>query len=89
MRNCLVVKGVRQNNLRDVSLGLPRNALTVFTRVSGAGKSSLAFDAIFTKGWRRYVVIGQNGASGKPHCFSERRPCPRAIGAECGTGVWG
>ncbi|MGW3566411.1 excinuclease ABC subunit UvrA [Streptomyces sp. NPDC000941] len=55
MRNRLVVKGARQNNLRDVSLELPRDALIVFTGVSGSGKSSLAFDTIFAEGRRRYV----------------------------------
>ncbi|MET8982471.1 excinuclease ABC subunit UvrA [Streptomyces sp. NPDC004539] len=55
MGNRLVVKGARQNNLRDVSVEVPRNALTVFTGVSGSGKSSLAFDTIFAEGQRRYV----------------------------------
>ncbi|MFE2487660.1 excinuclease ABC subunit UvrA [Streptomyces mirabilis] len=55
MRNRLVVKGARQHNLRDVSVELPRNALIVFTGVSGSGKSSLAFDTIFAEGQRRYV----------------------------------
>ncbi|MCX4681119.1 excinuclease ABC subunit UvrA [Streptomyces sp. NBC_01433] len=55
MRNRLVVKGARQNNLRDVSVELPRDALIVFTGVSGSGKSSLAFDTIFAEGQRRYI----------------------------------
>ncbi|MGW0945425.1 excinuclease ABC subunit UvrA [Streptomyces sp. NPDC002623] len=55
MRNRLVVKGARQHNLRDVSVDLPRDALIVFTGVSGSGKSSLAFDTIFAEGQRRYV----------------------------------
>lgn len=55
MRNRLVVKGARQHNLRDVSVELPRDALIVFTGVSGSGKSSLAFDTIFAEGQRRYV----------------------------------
>ncbi|MGW6908553.1 excinuclease ABC subunit UvrA [Streptomyces sp. NPDC054940] len=55
MRNRLVVKGARQHNLRDVSVELPRDALVVFTGVSGSGKSSLAFDTIFAEGRRRYV----------------------------------
>lgn len=50
-----MVKGARQNNLRDVSVELPRDGITVFTGVSGSGKSSLAFDTIFAEGQRRYV----------------------------------
>ena len=55
MRNRLLVKGARQHNLRDVSVELPKDALIVFTGVSGSGKSSLAFDTIFAEGQRRYV----------------------------------
>jgi excinuclease ABC subunit A len=51
----LVVRGAREHNLRNVSLDLPRNALIVFTGLSGSGKSSLAFDTIFAEGQRRYV----------------------------------
>jgi excinuclease ABC subunit A len=51
----LVVRGAREHNLRDVSLELPRDALIVFTGLSGSGKSSLAFDTIFAEGQRRYV----------------------------------
>ncbi len=51
----LVVWGARENNLKDVSLDLPRDSLIVFTGLSGSGKSSLAFDTIFAEGQRRYV----------------------------------
>jgi excinuclease ABC subunit A len=51
----LVVRGAREHNLKDVSLDLPRDALIVFTGLSGSGKSSLAFDTIFAEGQRRYV----------------------------------
>jgi excinuclease ABC subunit A len=51
----LIVRGAREHNLRDVSLDLPRDALIVFTGLSGSGKSSLAFDTIFAEGQRRYV----------------------------------
>jgi excinuclease ABC subunit A len=51
----LIVRGAREHNLRDVSLDLPRDALIVFTGISGSGKSSLAFDTIFAEGQRRYV----------------------------------
>src|SRR5437899_13020330 len=49
------IRGAREHNLRDVSLDLPRDALIVFTGLSGSGKSSLAFDTIFAEGQRRYV----------------------------------
>jgi excinuclease ABC subunit A len=51
----LIIRGAREHNLRDVSLDLPRDALIVFTGLSGSGKSSLAFDTIFAEGQRRYV----------------------------------
>ncbi len=51
----LVVRGAREHNLKNVSLEMPRNALIVFTGLSGSGKSSLAFDTIFAEGQRRYV----------------------------------
>jgi len=49
------VRGAREHNLRDVNVDLPRDALIVFTGLSGSGKSSLAFDTIFAEGQRRYV----------------------------------
>jgi excinuclease ABC subunit A len=51
----LVVRGAREHNLKNVSIELPREALVVFTGLSGSGKSSLAFDTIFAEGQRRYV----------------------------------
>lgn len=51
----LIVRGAREHNLKNVSIDLPRNALIVFTGLSGSGKSSLAFDTIFAEGQRRYV----------------------------------
>ena len=51
----LVVRGAREHNLRNINLELPRDALIVFTGLSGSGKSSLAFDTIFAEGQRRYV----------------------------------
>jgi excinuclease ABC subunit A len=50
-----VVRGAREHNLKNVSIELPRDALVVFTGLSGSGKSSLAFDTIFAEGQRRYV----------------------------------
>ena len=55
MADRLVVRGAREHNLKDVSLDLPRDAMIVFTGVSGSGKSSLAFDTIFAEGQRRYT----------------------------------
>ena len=51
----ITVRGARQHNLRDVSVSIPRNTLTVVTGLSGSGKSSLAFDTIYAEGQRRYV----------------------------------
>jgi excinuclease ABC subunit A len=51
----LVVRGARQHNLKNISLEIPRNSLTVITGLSGSGKSSLAFDTIYAEGQRRYV----------------------------------
>ncbi len=55
MADRLVVRGAREHNLKGVSLELPRDAMIVFTGVSGSGKSSLAFDTIFAEGQRRYT----------------------------------
>ncbi|WP_066912779.1 excinuclease ABC subunit UvrA [Millisia brevis] len=55
MADRLIVRGAREHNLRSVDLDLPRDAMIVFTGLSGSGKSSLAFDTIFAEGQRRYV----------------------------------
>src|SRR3989338_5705167 len=55
MTNSITIKGAREHNLKNISLEIPRNKMTVFTGVSGSGKSSLAFDTIFAEGQRRYV----------------------------------
>lgn len=51
----IVVKGAKEHNLKDVSVVIPRNKITVFTGLSGSGKSSLAFDTVYAEGQRRYV----------------------------------
>lgn len=55
MSDQLIVRGARQHNLKSVNLELPRDAMIVFSGLSGSGKSSLAFDTIFAEGQRRYV----------------------------------
>ena len=51
----IVVKGARENNLKNIDIELPKNSLIVMTGVSGSGKSSLAFDTIYKEGERRYI----------------------------------
>src|SRR5215216_2032337 len=55
MKDQILVRGARQNNLKNLTLEIPRRALTVITGPSGSGKSSLAFDTIYAEGQRRYV----------------------------------
>ena len=50
----IIIKGARENNLKNIDLEIPKNKLVVITGVSGSGKSSLAFDTIFAEGKRRY-----------------------------------
>ena len=53
--NFIVVKNARENNLKDVTVSIPKDSLVVFTGLSGSGKSTLAFDTIFAEGQRRYI----------------------------------
>ena len=55
MDNAIIVRGARENNLKNVDIRVPRDQLVVFTGLSGSGKSSLAFDTIYAEGQRRYV----------------------------------
>lgn len=55
MNDKIIIKGARENNLKNISLTIPKNKLIVFTGVSGSGKSSLAFGTIFAEGQRRYI----------------------------------
>src|SRR5213594_1927184 len=51
----LIVRGAREHNLKDITVEIPRDSLTVITGLSGSGKSSLAFDTIYAEGQRRYM----------------------------------
>ena len=55
MKDSIIIKGAKENNLKNINLEFPKNKLVVFTGVSGCGKSSLAFGAIFAEGQRRYI----------------------------------
>lgn len=68
----IIIRGAKQNNLKNVNLDLPRNKLIVFTGVSGSGKSSLVFDTIYAEGQRRYV----ESLSAYARQFLERMPRP-------------
>jgi excinuclease ABC subunit A len=54
-KDCIRLRGVRQNNLKNLDLDLPLGELIVVTGVSGSGKSSLAFETIYAEGQRRYI----------------------------------
>ena len=55
MEKKIVIKGARENNLKNIDVSLPKDSLIVFSGLSGSGKSTLAFDTIFAEGQRRYV----------------------------------
>ena len=55
MNDRIIVRGARENNLKNVDVSIPRDKMVVFTGLSGSGKSSLAFDTIYAEGQRRYV----------------------------------
>ena len=55
MEKKIVIKGARENNLKNISVEMPKESLIVFSGLSGSGKSTLAFDTIFAEGQRRYM----------------------------------
>ena len=55
MKDKIVIKGARVNNLKNIDIELPRNKMIIMTGLSGSGKTSLAFDTIYAEGQRRYV----------------------------------
>ena len=61
MKN-ITIKGIRQNNLKNIDVQIPRGSITVLTGVSGSGKSTLAFDTIFAEGQRKYLESLSNYA---------------------------
>ena len=54
-KNSIVIKGAKENNLKNIDVEIPRDKLVVLTGLSGSGKSSLAFDTLYAEGQRRYV----------------------------------
>lgn len=55
MKNSIIIKGARENNLKNIDIIIPKNKLVIITGLSGSGKSSLAFDTIYAEGQRRYL----------------------------------
>lgn len=72
MKKAISIRGARTHNLKNISLDIPRDKLTVITGVSGSGKSSLAFDTLYAEGQRRYV----ESISAYARQFLELRPRP-------------
>ena len=75
----IIVKGARENNLKNIYVEIPRNKFVIMTGVSGSGKTSLAFDTIYAEGQRRYIESLSAyarqflGGSEKPHNTSKRK----------------
>ena len=76
----IVIRGARQNNLKNIDLEIPRDKLIVFTGLSGSGKTSLAFDTIYADGQRRYVESLSSYARHVPGAGRKTR-CGRNFGA--------
>ncbi|HSA57959.1 MAG TPA: excinuclease ABC subunit UvrA, partial [Gemmatimonadaceae bacterium] len=78
MKDAIVVRGARQNNLKGFDVAIPRRSLTVVTGPSGSGKSSLAFDTVYAEGQRRYV----ESLSAYARQFLERMEKPDVDGVD-------
>lgn len=65
VRTTIEISGAKQNNLKNISVEIPRDKLTVITGVSGSGKSSLAFDVIYGEGQRRFLDSISNFAKSR------------------------
>ena len=57
MEDKLIIRGARENNLKNINIDIPKNKLVIMTGLSGSGKTSLAFDTIYAEGQRRYVEL--------------------------------
>ena len=71
MAKDIIIKGARENNLKNIDVTIPRDKLVVLTGLSGSGKSSLAFDTIYAEGQRKYMESLREavpGADGKAGC---------------------
>jgi hypothetical protein len=86
----LIITGARQNNLKNISLRIPHDQITVITGVSGSGKSSLAFDTIFAEGQWRYIESRDTKAQIIQGCRSEAAEAEarrRVLASEGDAGV--
>src|SRR4249920_1198669 len=72
MRNTIGVRGARENNLKNVSVDIPREKLVVLTGLSGSGKSSLAFETIYAEGQRRF--LDSMSAFSRKHVAKLKKP---------------
>ena len=76
METKIIVRGARENNLKNINVEFPKNSLVVATGLSGSGKTSFAFDTVYKEGQRRYLESLSSyarqfiGDMGKPDCDS-------------------
>ena len=72
-KNCIRIRGANEHNLKNVDVDIPRDALVVFTGLSGSGKSSLAFDTIYAEGIAIVLCASVFGTDGEAECGKDRR----------------